>query len=205
MKTTNICRPSSRRHALRMLIAALALFAASTSRAQDNRDASMIRVPLVFSGGHETDPRDRGRPVVLVAAALGVPSDVFREAFRQVRPARAGTEPDPRQVRANKAALMTALEPYGVTNRRLDTVSNYYRYVRSRGELWPTKAAAGYALVENGKITSFVITSGGSGYSSPPTATVPDVNAVRAKVELSFSKQFEKNGSVAAITLLPAR
>jgi hypothetical protein len=190
---------------LRMLLPAFLLFLPSTSRAQSNRGAPMTRVPVVFSGGHDTDPEDRGRPVVLVAAALGVPSDVFREAFRHVRPARAGTQPNPGQVRNNKAALMAALGPYGVTNRRLDTVSNYYRYVRSRGELWPTKAAAGYALVENGKITRFVVTSGGSGYSSPPTVTVPNVKGARAKVELSFSKQFEKNGSVAAVTLLPAR
>ena len=32
--------------------------------------SSTTQVPLVFSGGHETDPRDHGRPVVLVAGAL---------------------------------------------------------------------------------------------------------------------------------------
>ena len=30
------------------------------------------QVPVVFTGGYETDPRDRGRPVILVASALGV-------------------------------------------------------------------------------------------------------------------------------------
>jgi hypothetical protein len=98
---------------------------------------------------------------------------------------------------------MDALGKYNVTNRRLDTVSNYYRYVRRRGELWPTKAAKGYAVVENGKITSFVITNGGSGYSSPPTVSIPKMGRVSAKVELSFSKTFEKNGAVSAVTLLP--
>lgn len=161
----------------------------------------MTHVPVVFSGGHETDPRDRGRPVVLIAAALGVPSDVFRKAFSHVRPAPAGTEPAPRQVRKNKAALLEALASYGVTNERLDTVSDYYRYVRSRGELWPTKSAAAYAVVEQGKIVRFVVTSGGSGYSSPPTVTVPGVQEVATKVRLSFGKQFEANGSVATITV----
>ncbi len=197
-KTTQ--KDSPKTLALRIFLAAMVLSAAPTLRAQSD---SKSRVPLVFSGGHETDPRDRGRPVALIAAALGVPSDVFREAFSHVRPAPAGTEPDPRQVRANKDALMDALGKYNVTNRRLDTVSNYYRYVRRRGELWPTKAAKGYAVVENGKITSFVITNGGSGYSSPPTVSIPKMGRVSAKVELSFSKTFEKNGAVSAVTLLP--
>ena len=145
-----------------ILAIALAVFAPWHAWAQSNPGPSMTRVPVVFSGGHETDPRDRGRPVVLIAAALGVPSDVFREAFRHVRPAPAGTAPDPRQVRENKAALLDALGPYGITNKRLDTVSDYYRYVRRRGKLWPTKPASAYALVREGKIVSFVVTNGGA-------------------------------------------
>jgi hypothetical protein len=189
------------------LAIALTLFATAGARAQSNSGASTTRVPVVFSGGHETDPRDRGRPVVLIAAALGVPSDVFREAFSHVRPAPAGTAPDPRQVRDNKAALMDALGPYGITNERLDTVSDYYRYVRRRGKLWPTKPATAYALVQDGKIVSFVVTNGGSGYTSPPTVTVRDFEGAgaSAKVELSFSKQFVNNGSVASIKLVPER
>ena len=185
------------------IVTAFALSAASKLRAQS--DTATTRVPVVFSGGHETDRRDHGRPVVLIAAALGVPSDVFREAFTHVRPEPAGTAPDPRQVRDNKEALMDALSPYGITNDRLDTVSDYYRYVRRRGKLWPTKPAAAYALVRDGKITSLVVTNGGSGYSSPPTVTVPNFEGVAAKVELSFSKQFAKNGSVASIKLVPDR
>ena len=111
----------------------MVLFGVPVSGAQAEPDVA--RVPVVFTGGHETDPRDRGRPVALVAAALGVPADVFREAFTHVRPAPAGTQPDPEAVRRNKDALMAALAPYGVTNDRLDAVSNHYRYVRSRGEL----------------------------------------------------------------------
>src|SRR5580700_7405375 len=84
------------------------------------------KVQLTISAGHQTDQRDHGRPVILIAAALGVPADVFREAFTHVTPAPRGTEPDPAQVRRNKAALMGALAPYGVTNELLDRVSTYY-------------------------------------------------------------------------------
>jgi hypothetical protein len=164
----------------------------------------MKRVPVTFSGGHETDPRDRGRPVVLIAVALGVPAQVFREAFSHVRPAPAGTRPSGQQVRKNKEALLAALGPYGVTNDRLDEVSNYYRYVRSRGEMWPAKPAAAYAEVEHGKIVRFVVTKAGAGYSSPPSVSVPGFD-VAPKVELSFGKKLETNGSVAAITLAKAK
>ena len=76
---------------------------------------------------------------------------------------------------------MAALAPYGVTNERLDTVSNYYRYVRSRGELWPTQPAAAYALVRRGVVTGYVVTSGGSGYSSPPIVTVPGMTGAAGR------------------------
>ena len=51
------------------------------------------QVPLAFAGGHDTDRRDGGRPVALVAAALGVPDQVFRDAFTHVTPAGPGREP----------------------------------------------------------------------------------------------------------------
>jgi hypothetical protein len=184
-----------------VVTATLAGCAGAVSLGQGDRDGAMTRVPVKFSGGHETDRRDRGRPVVLIAGALGVSSDVFREAFSHVRPAPAGTRPSPDQVRKNKDALLNALGPHGVTNDRLDEVSNYYRYVRSRGEMWPTKPAAAYAEVERGKIARFVVTKGGSGYSSPPSVSVPGFD-VTTKVELSFGKKLETNGSVAAITLV---
>lgn len=47
----------------------------------------VTRMPVVFSGGHETVGVDHGRPVVLIAAALGVKDEVFREAFSHVHPA----------------------------------------------------------------------------------------------------------------------
>ena len=47
--------------------------------------ADDTKVPVTFSGGHDIDRRkDFGRPTILIAAALGVKQDVFREAFSGV-------------------------------------------------------------------------------------------------------------------------
>src|SRR5271170_7066058 len=108
------------------------------------------KVALTFSGGYETVGVDRGRPVVLIAAALNVPPEVFRKAFSNVKPAPAGQQPEPAQVVKNKQALMSSLGPYGVTDDRLNEVSNYYRYSRSKGEMWRTTPAEAYATVNNG-------------------------------------------------------
>lgn len=163
----------------------------------------MKRIKVEFSGGHETDPVDRGRPVKLIAAALGVSPEVFRDAFSRVRPAPAGQEPDPQQVRQNKAALMAALGPLGVTNERLDAVSNYYRYPPGRGKLWRTQPAVAETLVKDGVITGFEVIAGGSGYTSPPIVTVPGFKQVPVQVQLSFGVDLDRNGSVTAINLVP--
>jgi hypothetical protein len=159
----------------------------------------VTRVPVEFSGGHETDGRDKGRPVVLIAAALGVPPAVFREAFSHVKPAPAGTQPDPEQVRKNKGALMDALGKHGVTNERLDEVSNYYRYVRSKGELWPTKPAVADVLVKDNKILGFEVKDSGAGYSSPPTVSIPNMKIAAPIVTMSYGKDLQHNGAVKAI------
>jgi hypothetical protein len=163
------------------------------------RAAGEEKIPLAITGGHETDPRDRGRPVALVAGALGVPPDVFRKAFSQVRPAPAGTEPKPEQVRRNKEVLLGALKPYGVTNEELDRVSDHYRYVPGRGKLWPVKAAAGYALFKDGAFHSIVITDPGSGYNAPPNVSVPGHPELTLKATLAFGRDLKKNGSIATI------
>src|ERR1019366_5026645 len=113
--------------------------------------------------------------VVLIAAALEVTPEVFRDAFSQVRPARGGSEPEPAQVRQNKAVLMKALGKYGITNERLDTVSNYYRSPPGRNGLWTTTPAVANALIKGGEVVGYEIVSSGSGYSSPPTVSVPNV------------------------------
>jgi hypothetical protein len=185
---------------------AATLFIGSSLRAELPPPAGVTKVPVVFSEGHDTDPRDRGRPVILVAGALGVAPEVFREAFSHVHPAGVDSGgPTQEEARANKAALMNALGKYGITNDRLDTVSNRYRYVRSHGQMWPTKPAVANALVKNGAVTGFEIVSGGEGYSSPPTVTVPNVQGFTAKVDLAFDKDFSKNGAVSAIALQGAK
>lgn len=160
----------------------------------------VVRVPVTFSGGHETDPRDGGRPVVLIAAALGVAPEVFRDAFSQVRPANPDAGPTGDEARRNKGALMAALGIYGITNDELDHVSNRYRYVRSHNELWQHKPAAANALVKNGSIVGFEILEPGYGYSSPPEVTVPGIKG-QVKSAITFNRNVEKNGAVSTLTV----
>lgn len=188
-----------------MAAAALVVLGGALPAAQSQQPKQVTRVPVVFSEGHDTDRRDRGRPVVLIANALGVSPQVFRDAFSHVRPAHAGTEPDPRQVQANKGALLSALGKYGVTNEKLDQVSDYYRYPPGRGKIWHTKPAVANALVQDGKITGYEIVSGGAGYTSPPIVSVPTMPNARATATLAFGKVLETNGSVSAITVAPAK
>ncbi len=153
-------------------------------------------ITVTFSGGYETDPRDKGRPVVLIASALGVSEDIFREAFSHVKPAGPGQEPEPEQVNLNKKALMDVLGKYGVTNERLDEVSNYYRYNASAGETWPHTPATATATLENGVVTRFIITNPGAGYTSLPTVTVPGAENLRVLVTISYTTDFKTNGAV---------
>jgi hypothetical protein len=157
---------------------------------------------VTFSGGHKTDARDSGRPVVLVAAALGVPTEVFRKAFSGVTPAGAGEQPGSEQVQANKAALLAVLAPYGVTNERLDEVSNYYRYNGTAGDLWRHSAATARAVVRNGKVVSARIVKAGAGYSSAPRVTVKGYPKVRVRATIAYGKDLSTNGSVSKLTLV---
>jgi hypothetical protein len=160
--------------------------------------AAETKIPVSFSGGHETDPKDHGRPVVLVAAGLGVMPEVFRKAFSGVKPAR-GRGPTGEEARRNKEALMKVLGPYKITNDRLDEVSNYYRYRPQEGELWPTKPAKAYAVVEEGKIKKVVVTEPGAGYSSPPKVTVKGFEKVRLEAKVKFETDLKKNGGIDSI------
>lgn len=175
---------------------------ASTMKVADPTAKLANKVQVIITGGHDTDPRDGGRPVVLIASALGVPPEVFREAFSHVHPAAAGWEPNPVQVKLNKSALLGALGSYGITNDFLDTVSNYYRFNGSAGETWPQTPATAMAIVTDGVVTGFVITNPGSGYTSPPNITLLDSD-VSAKATLSFGKDFKTNGSLKEIIINP--
>ncbi len=188
----------------RSLLTVLAATLTSLYALAGELPTGVTRQAVVFTGGHDTEHRDGGRPVGLIAAALGVPPEVFREAFTHVRPAHDGG-PTREQAQQNKGALMDALGKYGITNERLDTVSNYYRYRPQKGELWTHKDATANALIKGGAVISYEITSPGSGYSTPPAVSIPGIKDASAKVELVFGQTLESNGSVSAITVVPAR
>lgn len=160
------------------------------------------RIAVIFTGGYDTDPRDHGRPVALIAAALNVPSDVFRQAFSNVRPASRDGGPTDAEARRNKQVLMTALGPFGVTDDRLNEVSNYYRYSTRKGEIWRNTPATAYATVRNGVVT-ITLAQPGAGYSSPPKVSVAGMPSLSATVTLSFGTDFSKNGSIKEVTVQP--
>jgi hypothetical protein len=187
------------KHIFAILIALLAIGVGNRAEAAEEK------VKLTITGGHETDPRDHGRPVVLIANALGVTPEVFRDTFSRVKPAPAGREPEPEQVQRNKAALLGALSRYGVTNELLDRVSNYYRYQPGSGRLWPTKPATAFATIQSGKVTAINITDPGAGYSSPPKILVPGHPEIVLKATPAFCRDLKTNGSLAAISVESAR
>ncbi|GGI44033.1 hypothetical protein GCM10008018_05080 [Paenibacillus marchantiophytorum] len=157
---------------------------------------------VVISGGFQTDPQDKGRPVVLIAAALGVPTEVFREAFSGVTPAGLDRGPTSEEAQKNKAALLKVLAPYGITNERLDEVSNYYRYNGRGGGLWSHTQATAALTVTDGVVTGITITNPGSGYSSNPVISVMGPNGkVTATAEVVYTKDFKTNGSISSIKL----
>jgi hypothetical protein len=176
------------------------LFLAAVTLMSTAARAEETKVPVTFSGGHETDPQDKGRPVVLVAGALGVKPEVFRKAFSGVTPSKNGP-PTGAEARRNKEALMKVLAPYGITNDRLDEVSNHYRYRPQAGELWPTVEARAVAIVEDGRIKRIEITEAGSGYSSVPKMAVKGFDSTKLEATLHFDKDFKKNGSLNAMTV----
>ena len=158
-------------------------------------------VPVTLSGGHDTDPHDHGRPVVLVAAGLNVPADVFRRAFSGVTPATGGRGPTGDEARRNKAALLKVLAPYGVTNDRLDEVSDYYRYRPENGRLWKHVDAKVTAIIRDGKIVSLTIVNPGAGYTTPPTIDVPGFPTITVSVKLKFTTDLAANGSISQVSL----
>jgi hypothetical protein len=178
----------------------IALFVMMTST---SLCAESTKAPVTFSGGHDIGKNDFGRPVTLMAAALGVKPEEFRKAFSGVMPAR-GRGPTGDEARRNKEALMRVLAPLGVSNKRMDEVADYYRFRPQDGELWPTKPAEAYAIVDGDQIKRIVVTKPGSGYSSPPKARVQGFESVRLETKLTFVKDLKKNGGVQSVAL-PAK
>lgn len=155
-------------------------------------------VVVQISGGHETKPQDGGRPDILIAGALGIPEQVFRDAFSHVTPEPNGAN-IPSVAQANKSQLLPRLASYGITDPQLNRVMNYYRYVPQQGGLWPTTPAVVKAEIENGKVVSFTIVSGGSGYTSVPTIIVPGIGTVATDIQFGFSSDFTQNGTIKSI------
>ncbi len=89
----------------------------------------------------------------------------------------------------------------GVTNDRLDEVSDHYRFRPLKGEVWKSTPAEGYAVVEDGKVKKVVVAEAGSGYSSPPKVTVKGMG-VTLKATLHFDKEFKKSGSVESVEVV---
>jgi hypothetical protein len=166
--------------------------------------ATEKKVPVIITGGHTIGPKDFGRPVMLIAAGLGVETDVFRQAFSGVTPAKGGG-PTGDEARKNKQALMNVLQPHGITNERIDEVSNYYRYQPQRGELWPTKPAKAHAIVENGTLKKIVIDEAGSGYCSTPEIKVHGFPTAQYKVHLKLTKELKQNGSIESIDVTASK
>lgn len=167
----------------------------------ENQEASDVKeTSVVISGGHDTNPVDMGRPVSLIAGALNVPDEVFREAFSHVTPEDQGhLNPDTAQ--RNKAELLPRLEPYGVTNERLDEVTNYYRYPPQSTEIWPTEEANIIAKIQDGNIIGFDVIDGGAGYSSVPTVSVEGFGNVDVNIQVNYTQNFSTNGSIQSVTL----
>jgi len=118
-----------------------------------------------------------------------------------VKPAPAGTIPGHQRVQENKAKLMRVLGPKGITNDRLDEVSDYYRYNRRFEKLWRTRPASIYAVVDEGDVIGFKIIDGGAGYTTSPSVSIPGVNTFNATVNLSFGTDLSTNGAVTAVSI----
>jgi hypothetical protein len=163
------------------------------------------RLDVQFEGGHDTDPRDHGRPVALIAAALGVPDNVFRETFTHVHPAGLNSNgPTDAEARQNKAALMAGLSPYGVTDDRINEVSNYYRYMRRKhDDLWQHRDALAYAVVDaKNKFLRFDLVDPGAGYTTPPKVTIKDKSDVTVTAKLLLGTDLDTNGSIESLVIV---
>lgn len=170
-------------------------------RPQVDVDRDAVSGTVLIGGGYATDPVDKGRPVALIAAALGVKDGVFRDAFSSVKPSSFGP-PSAMRAQANKTVLMDALGKHGITNERLDEVSNYYRYRPESDELWPATPAKVAAVITDGKLTGFDIINAGAGYSSAPDVSVAGYPDVHAQATIGFSKDLRTNGRVTKITIV---
>lgn len=97
---------------------------------------------------------------------------------------------------------MDKLAPHGVTNERLDEVSNFYRYRPQSGELWNHKPAKATATIKDGKVVGFKILDEGFGYSTPPNVQIAGYENVRVKAEIEFTADLKTNGRIKTLTVV---
>jgi hypothetical protein len=185
------------RIAILALVTLGAVTLAACSSGSSVRSSAVVAVSI--TGGLQTVAGDNGRPIVLVAGLLGVDPAVFRTAFSGVTPADPDVGPTRTEAQQNKAALLSVLAPYGITNAELDSASNTYRYNGAAAQTWPHTSATAVAIVANGKVTQIRVVSGGSGYTSAPTVTLS--NGQTATATLHYGKDAATNGSIVAINL----
>ena len=95
--------------------------------------AAEKEVPVVFSGGHEIGRNDFGRPVVLIAAALNVKPEIFREAFSGVTPAK-GKGPTGEEARRLLSASAWTMADY---QRVIARDRNYAKPAWTAALTWP--------------------------------------------------------------------
>ena len=132
-----------------------------------------------------------------------MPDAVFRETFSHVHPAGPGSGgPTDAEARQNKAALMKGLSPYGVTDDRINTVSNYYRYMkRNHDDLWQHREAVAFAVVNaDGKVVRFDLPDSGAGYTTPPKVTIAELPGITVIAKLKFGTDLTTNGSIESLT-----
>jgi len=171
------------------------------SSKKDQSPRSAASGTVVIDGGYQIEGVDMGRPVRLIAAALKVKPEVFREAFSNVRPERGAGGPSPALARENKSVLLKALGKHGVTNERLDEVSDFYRYRPGRDELWKHSPAFVEAVVVNNEVTELKIVRPGSGYSSEPKISIIGYENLNIKTTLRFTSDLKTNGSLASVSI----
>lgn len=160
---------------------------------QVSNEVKLNTVTLI--GGFQTDPRDGGRPVILIASMLGVEPQVFRDVFSGVRPSQDG-QPTDEEARANKKVLLDGLGKYGITNEKLDQVSNYYRYMGSKGQTWPQRKAIVTVEIKGNKSVATIVDAG-VGYTTNPTFSIT-INGIVYKGygKIMCTQDFTTNGSI---------
>jgi len=155
---------------------------------------------ITISGGHETDDIDAGRPVFLIGSMLGITGEQFRDAFSYVTPEENGHLND-ETAQANKVKLLAQLEPYGITNDEINSVTDYYRYYPGDINIWPYAHVVLDATISNGTVTSFKVISGGHGYTSNVTIVVDGYGNIPVNAIISYTDSFETNGAIDTITV----